>query len=137
MSEFFKWDPTLYSVKVRNMDNEHIRLIEIMNQLYDKNSKKVSKEEIKRTLNELASYTITHFKNEEMFMQSIKYAGLANHKRIHEDLLTKFKAHMTEFEKSSAATLSGAFFAFLKVWLGAHIQGIDRKYGEAATKTAA
>lgn len=60
-------------------------------------------------------------------MASIDYPLLDTHKRIHANLLEEFGAHKTNFEKTGELTTK--FFSFLKLWLTAHIQGIDKKYG--------
>ena len=64
-------------------------------------------------------------------MQSIGFPGLGSHKRIHASLLEQLNEHANAFEAGPGA-LPDQFFTFLKVWLTAHIVGIDAKYGEHA-----
>ena len=47
---------------------------------------------------------------------------------IHKDLLDKFTDHYQIMV--STGKLNDKFFSFLKLWLSAHIQGIDVKYGK-------
>ena len=61
-------------------------------------------------------------------MESIGFPGLREHKYIHKSLLDQVTDHKLKFEASGV--LSNEFFAFLKVWLKAHICGIDMKYGQ-------
>lgn len=137
MSEvFFKWDPTKYSIKVQAMDSEHQKLIDLMNVLHTKVEQKASKAELKKAITDLGDYTVKHFKHEEAFFDTLTDYKLKDaHKRIHQDLLQKFKTHADNFDKTGEVTHE--FFVFLKVWLTAHIAGIDMKYGEISNKKAA
>jgi hemerythrin-like metal-binding protein len=132
-TNFFNWDPAKYSVKINQIDNEHQKLISLMNTLYVKNEAKASKSEILTAMKDLGSYTEKHFSNEEAFFSKLPYSQAEGHKKIHKDLLTKFNGHLDNFQKSG--TLSVDFFNFLKVWLSAHIVGVDTKYAEIANST--
>ncbi|MNK96104.1 Bacteriohemerythrin [compost metagenome] len=135
MSEsFFKWDKERLTTHVEAMDNEHIKLINIMNKLYERHEAKASKAEILGLVKELGAWTVTHFQHEERFFDTLEYSQAAVHKNIHKDLLARFGGHQAEFEKTGV--LSPAFFQFLKTWLTAHIMGIDVKYGEIAARKA-
>ncbi len=132
---FFKWDQQRLTTHVDAMDNEHKKLVEIMNRLYERNEAKASKTELTSLVNELANWTVTHFEHEERFFDTLPYSQSEVHKKIHKDLIVRLKGHKEEFEKTGV--LGPAFFQFLKTWLTAHIMGIDTKYGEiAARKTA-
>lgn len=131
---FFKWDKERLTTHVEAMDNEHIKLINIMNRLYERHEQKASKSELSTIIRELASWTITHFEHEEKFFSTLEYSQANVHKKIHKDLIERLKGHQAEFEKSGV--LSEDFFRFLKTWLTAHIVGIDTKYGVIAAKIA-
>lgn len=126
---FMDWSSNL-DIGVASMNSEHQQLLAIMNRLYDLNQAKASKSELQSTLKELAEYTVKHFGDEEAYFDSIGYPDAEKHKYIHKDLLAKFGTHKDNFEKTGS--LDQAFFNFLKMWLSAHIQGIDSKYGAFA-----
>lgn len=132
---FFKWDQEKLTTHVETMDNEHKKLIEIMNRLYDRHEAKASKSELASLIRELATWTITHFDHEEKFFDTLDYPHASVHKKIHRDLIERLQVHQADFEKNGA--LSAAFFQFLKTWLSAHIMGVDTKYGEVAVKKSA
>lgn len=135
MSEsFFKWDQDRLTTHVDAMDNEHKKLINIMNKLYERHEAKAGKAELSGIIQELGLWTVTHFQHEERFFDTLEYAQAGVHKKIHKDLLARFSGHQAEFEKTGV--LAPAFFQFLKTWLTAHIMGIDVKYGEIAAKKA-
>lgn len=125
----FEWDPKKFSVSVQSMDNDHMKLIELMNKLHQLHESKAGRAEQGATLDALAAFTVRHFQGEEKYMESVKFAGLATHKIIHQNLLAKVTQFVSDFK--GGKPLSDEFFTFLKVWLSAHIQGIDRQYSNA------
>lgn len=131
----FQWDPSKLSVHVDKMDQEHIKLINLMNKLATRHEEKAPFTELASLAKELQNWTITHFDHEEKFFETLPYTQANVHKKIHKDLLAKLEEHVKTFEKTK--TLPDDFFRFLKVWLTAHIAGIDIKYGEIASKKAA
>lgn len=133
---FIDWSND-FDVCVNDMNDQHKILMKIMNELFELNTSGKPKTLLMQKLGELGSFTVKHFTEEEQFMESIHFDGLVTHKLIHKDLLEKFTRHMTAFDQGSTQTLGTDFFGFLKVWLLAHIQGIDTKYGAVVKKSAA
>lgn len=132
-SVLFTWDPSKYSVQVSAMDSEHQEIIRLMNILYDKAQQKKAKPEILEAMNNLAKYTVKHFQDEEKYFMSLpNYPGASTHKKIHEDLLKRVGDFIAKYQNQTSTEVDPAFFNFLKVWLSAHIAGIDKKYGEAS-----
>ena len=133
---FLNWDPSKLSTGVKSMDDEHIVLIDMMNKLYDVTKQKVSRSETLRVVDELFKYTVKHFGDEERYMESVSFPGLGTHKLIHKSLLERLTGFKKGYEESGAQNLPDDFFVFLKMWLTAHIQGIDFKYAQHAGKKA-
>ncbi|MFO0688056.1 MAG: bacteriohemerythrin [Myxococcota bacterium] len=127
---FVEWTTRL-SVGVEPMDAAHKRLIELMNRLHELCVDGEDRTEIRRALKALSDFTVRHFREEETYMESIRYPGLANHKHIHASLIKQLGEHASAFE-AGTGPLPNGFFTFLEVWLTAHIMGIDGKYGEHA-----
>lgn len=136
MASFFQWDQAKYSIDVPAMDKEHQQLIQIMNKLYDKHVAKANKAELTAVIKELGDFVVKHFKDEEeYFMKLPDYTKKEVHKKIHADLISKFTGHVKNFEKEGV--LKEDFFTFLKVWLTAHIAGVDMNYGKGLVKKSA
>jgi hemerythrin-like metal-binding protein len=134
---FFEWKQDLYDIRVAAMNQEHQVLVRIMNDLFRKNSEGAPRAELKKTIQELAEFTVKHFQHEEAYFDSLGYPEAELHKAVHQDLLKKFGTHVEAFERGDGK-VSSAFFDFLKMWLSAHIQHVDRKYGDhAAARRAA
>ena len=128
MSDYFEWDRARFSVKVPHMDLGHQTIIACMNRLYTLNQDKAPAAQLAKAVDELMQVTDKHFCEEESYMATIGFPGLREHKYIHKNLLAQVMDHKLRFEASGV--LSNEFFAFLKVWLKAHLCGIDMKYGQ-------
>lgn len=127
---FVEWSAR-YQIGVGPMDDAHKKLMGLMNQLHEQRAAGDGKAELRTTLKALADFTIRHFREEEAFMQSVGFPGIESHKLIHAKLLAQLNDHANEFEAGTGG-LPDQFFTFLKVWLTAHILGIDTKYAEHA-----
>ncbi len=128
MSSFFEWDPEIYSVRVPRMDRGHQDIIACMNRLHTLSQAKAPLAQLARTVDELVQVTVKHFAEEEAYMESVGFADLPKHKIIHKTLPAEVVEHKAQFDASGKPTTE--FYAFLKVWLKAHICGIDIKYGQ-------
>jgi hemerythrin-like metal-binding protein len=128
MENFFEWDAAKYSVQVPQMDRGHQVIIACMNRLHTLHESGAPVAQLARTVDELVQVTVKHFSEEEAYMASIDFPDVAKHKIIHKTLLAKVVEHKAQFDASGK--LTSEFFSFLKVWLKAHICGIDIKYGQ-------
>jgi len=121
-----------YSVGVSQMDREHQRLIDIINNLYAAMRSGRSKDAIGSILDELIDYTKTHFAHEEKLMQEANYDGLDEQKRSHVSLVSQVVEIQQKYRSGTA--LGQEVMSFLKDWLINHIQGLDKKYGPVMNK---
>lgn len=128
---FIEWEDK-FDIGVNSMNTEHRQLIVLMNSVHTSSEQKSGHQKILKDLEALGTYVIQHFSDEEAYMASIGFPGLDGHKRIHQKLLQDLTTHLDAFKSSGDEQLPSAFFSFLKLWLSAHIQGIDVKYGEHA-----
>jgi hemerythrin-like metal-binding protein len=127
MAEIFTWDAAKYSVKVPDMDREHQQIILLMNKLYTLYKSGASSAEQGAALTALAEYTVKHFHDEEAYMAKINFPGLTVHKGVHKNLLDRVGQFAATFK--ATGKVGDDLFVFLKMWLAAHICGIDMKYG--------
>lgn len=132
-NQFFNWEEK-YKLQVQQMDDEHKTLIKIMNEIYEMNSQKKDFNSIFSKVQELGLWTVQHFKNEEAYFSKIPYPKVEAHKAIHNDLLAKLDQHVKSIQTNKA--IPDTFFMFLKVWLSAHILGIDKGYAEVSQSKA-
>lgn len=85
------------------------------------------KEVMKKVVDELDSYSESHFAAEEALLVKAKYPGLDQQRAEHQEFTKKVEQFKKEVE---AGNLSKSLFVvnFLKEWLATHIKQTDRKY---------
>ena len=124
---FFVWD-NKYSVGIREIDEQHKKLINILNELYEAMQAQKASDVLGKVLLELVNYTKTHFATEEKYMAQFGYPDEAAHKREHVAFTDKVSTFKSDFEEGRTA-MSVSVAAFVKDWLIRHISGTDKKYG--------
>lgn len=122
-----EWRPE-FSVSVRQLDDQHGKLVGMVNELHDAMRVGKGKEVLGPILSSLISYTASHFAEEEKLMQQHGYPDLARHKPEH-DKLTRQVLDLQKQYQSNGMVLSMTVMNFLRDWLVNHIQGEDKKYG--------
>jgi hemerythrin len=123
---FMEWS-NRYGTGVMQIDQEHKRLVALINELYDAMSKGQGDAVLGKVLNGLAAYCKTHFANEERLMQQHGYPAFTEHKGIHDRLTAKVGGMLQDF-KDGKALSTVQTVNFLKDWLNKHILETDRKY---------
>jgi methyl-accepting chemotaxis protein/hemerythrin len=121
-----------YSVGVSQMDKEHQRLIDIINNMYSAMRSGRSGDVIGSILDELIDYTKTHFAHEEKLMLEAGYTGFDVQKHAHVALVNQIIEIQNKYRAGTA--LGQEVMSFLKNWLINHIQGLDKKYGPVMNK---
>ena len=114
---------------IEPMNDQHIIIFDYMNKIHFALKDKKGQDFILPILIDLTDYTTEHFGNEERWMQSIDYPGLANQKKLHTILLSKLADIITQMKNGEEVNLIEVM-NFLKNWLEAHIIGTDKKYGD-------
>jgi hemerythrin len=118
-----------FSVGVASLDEEHQRLVALLNHFYDALQAGNANDVLGDILDRLIQYTQLHFGHEEQFLQESGYADYAAHKKLHDDLTRQVLAVQQKQKSAATNALSVEVMSFLKNWLLNHIQGTDRKYG--------
>jgi hemerythrin len=121
-----QWNDKL-SVKVEEIDKQHKKLVNLINQLHDAMAQGKSKEIMSEILKELANYTVEHFSTEEKYFKQFNYPDAAAHIAEHKKFVDTVKQFQNEFN-SGKVMLSMKIMNFLKDWLINHIMGTDQKY---------
>jgi hemerythrin len=122
-----EWSPA-FSVKVKKYDDQHKKLVDLVNQLHDAMKAGEGITILGTVLQSLIAYTGSHFADEEKMMQANAYPDYAKHKAAHEALVKKVLELQQQFQ-SGKTMLTMSVMSFLKEWLVNHIQGEDKKYG--------
>ena len=125
---FINWNDSL-SVKIASIDDQHKRLIVLINEFYDNVSHRSNDENISLLIRGMKDYTQMHFETEEKYMRQFKYPAYAAHKQEHDTFISKVVDVEEKFNKGKLI-LSFEITSFLKEWIKSHIQGSDKKYTE-------
>jgi hemerythrin-like metal-binding protein len=123
----FKWDDS-FRVGVDEVDRQHHRLVELVNELHREMSGRRGTEALGRILEGVVDYTKNHFAYEEKLMREHGYPQFQEHRAGHE----KLTAQVLEFQRRFAAgdaNMLSTLLAFLCEWLTGHIKGADRAFG--------
>lgn len=125
-----------YVTGIPSIDKEHKKLFEIVgnaNDLILNNLLHDKYDEIIDILNELRSYTQTHFSHEEEYMKKIGYPGLASQSEAHSAFIDKLEDidfNELEFMDDNQREFLQNLIEFLLQWLSSHILGTDKRIGE-------
>ncbi|MEN8213463.1 MAG: bacteriohemerythrin [Pseudomonadota bacterium] len=116
-----------YSVGVDSLDNDHKKLLTLINHLQTAVHYQTGEEFEKEALDEVVAYTRYHFEREEKMMQEAGYANLEAHKEIHREMIAKVDEFTRDYEKRGHEALEDVAL-YLKNWLIDHINGTDQEY---------
>lgn len=124
---------SMLSTGIAEQDNQHKKLIDLINQLNDAMQAGKGNDVMGKVLSELVNYTVFHFGYEEKLMGEHKYEDTPAHKVEHQ----KFVQTAGDFKKkfdSGTAVVSVELMNFLRDWLTTHIMKTDKKLGQALSK---
>ncbi len=122
------WNDSM-SVKIGSIDDQHKKLIEMINDFYDNISKRSNDELILKLVGGMKTYTAMHFTTEEKYMKLYKYPNYEQHKKEHEDFIAKVNA-LEEKIKKGKTIVSFEITNFIKDWIKKHIQDTDKQYSD-------
>ena len=122
------WNDSL-SVNVAEIDQQHKRLVSLINELHDAMRQGKAKDVLGKIVNSLISYTSIHFKTEEKYFDQFGYPETDAHKKEHADFVEKVTEFKQGFEKGSLG-ISIEVMSFLSSWLKNHIKVTDKKYSQ-------
>ena len=122
------WSEDL-SVGIGKFDNEHKKLVELLNKLNEAMSQGQGQKILSGILSELSTYTKTHFKHEEEAMEMYKYPGITEQKAQHTEFVAKLQEMQAQYN-AGTLSLSISVFNFLVSWVQNHIKREDKKYSD-------
>lgn len=117
-----------YSVGITALDEDHKKLIDLLNQFQTAYEYHTSDAFERQALNELIDYTKYHFKREEQLMEEHGYPDLENHKEKHVEMIAEVDRFVADYERRGHEALEEVAH-YLMGWLINHINGTDKQYG--------
>lgn len=127
MDQLITWSDAIYSVKIKEMDIHHKKIVEFINKLHAAMMEGNGKVVLLPILKELVSYTKYHFEAEEKLMRQYNYENLLVQERKHKLFVEKI-IELTEKYNAGSKEMSIDTLKFLKSWLYDHIINEDKLY---------
>lgn len=121
------WNPT-FSVGIAEVDEQHKKLIDIINRLFDAMKKGKGKLVLVPVVRELVDYTVYHFGTEESLFREYGYPESEEHKREHDEF-TRRTIDFLEDSNRGQKMITVDVLDYLTEWLRHHILEQDKKFG--------
>lgn len=122
----FNWTDNL-ATNIKEVDDQHRILIELMNGLFDAMKKGQGREVVGRIIEELAEYTVYHFGTEERLFRQKDYPDAVRHKGEHDAFAKKVLDFQDAYMKGKKL-VTVEVLDYLTDWLKEHIQQEDKKF---------
>ena len=125
-SHYVQWKDE-YSVGLDSIDQQHKKLLALINQLQTAVDYSTGEEFEREALDELVDYTKVHFTFEEGLMKDNGYPDFEPHKAKHDEMIKEVETVLAEYETDHDLAMEHGT-VFLKTWLINHINGTDKEY---------
>lgn len=122
-----RWDYR-YSLGVPELDNQHIKLFDMINDLMAGIEGNFREEATRLAVADLLKYTREHFAAEERVMQDVGYPGYDEIKAEHVKFADKMNELAAKVETDYDAA-SEELMAYLFGWAKIHLLGLDPQIG--------
>ncbi len=123
MRNYIGWQDE-FSVGVDVIDEQHQKLLEVINTFLASLEESDDHFAIGRSLDEMIKYTEYHFYTEQLLLE--KHPDFLAHLNQHWQLVKKAKKIQRDYEQH--AEIKADIFDFLLLWLKEHILGTDKVY---------
>lgn len=125
-----EWTPNL-TVGVASIDDQHKKLFDMADQLFEAGRNNKTKEFISEMLDFLDKYTKQHFQSEETYMRSINYPGYEDQRKMHADFIASLAKLRKDYDESGGNILVILNANQMVVdWLLKHISIEDKRIGD-------
>jgi len=126
--ELIKWNKD-FSVGIEKIDKQHIKIINLINNLYSAMSSGKGQTVVGETIDDLFDYADYHFKLEEELFRKYKYPNDVVHKGGHDYFVNTIKDFKRDYD-GDASFLTFEVQRFLEGWLIDHICVSDMAYAK-------
>jgi hemerythrin len=130
--ERIDWDSS-FSVGVKLLDEQHKRIVNMMNRLISDREATVRSEAISELLDGLTKYATDHFRAEEQLLEEHGYPGLAHQKEEHRAYRIKVVT-LCQATISHEDSVPAGLLKFMCDWWVNHILETDMEYRSFLTE---
>lgn len=118
-----------YSVNVKEIDEQHKKLLEHVSQLHAAVEARIDKDELRLMLVDLVKYVRVHFTTEEKYMKKNGFDHIKKHQKEHKMLL-KHLEQLVKFVSKGNHPIFYSDYDISNDGFLAHILTFDKKMGE-------
>ncbi len=122
-----KWTDE-FSIGVDEIDRDHKRLLELLNDLHDAVEAGASRAILGNALDGVMLYVNYHFAHEEGLLLRMSYPGYEKHRQQHQSLMVTVKEVHESFQSQASDALPRQVPEFLTNWLFEHVLRADRAF---------
>ncbi len=117
----FSWRPS-YEVGVPEIDAQHRELFACCDRLVEALSGGQGRAEIGETLHVLGRYVASHFADEELLLEQVRYPSLAQHRARHTRIIADLLRLCREYERRGpSAGLAIELTHLVRAWILRHV----------------
>lgn len=122
------WDDA-FCIGNEQIDNQHKKLVQILNDFYHSIENNNDKIEISQCLADLADYTCYHFESEESLFSTSIYPKKEEHKADHQEFIDQIIIWQNAYQQGKGI-ISEDILDYLVTWILNHINKTDTEMGK-------
>ncbi len=121
-----------FSVGVQEIDEQHKKLVEILNELVYLVGKELKdeKQNIDVTVKKIIEYKTIHFATEEKYFKQFDFDGAEEHIQKHREFSQKTGELLADFGSTGEKIHLVELLDFMEIWFVDHMLNMDSKYKE-------
>ena len=124
---FIDWTAQ-YRVNVALIDEQHQRLLQMLNDLYEAMVERRSAEGLRQAIDRMGNYAREHFVVEEQYMAELDYPDQQQH-LVQHARFTRKTQELQDRMATGKLVLSLEVVSYLRDWLTNHILHTDKRLG--------
>ena len=126
MTPLLNWKPE-YSVNEADLDSHHIKLFDILNNVYTNVMTSLEVDCVVQIIDELSQYTTYHFSEEEQHMREKGVSEVDSHIAKHREFTQTIETLKASYHGNNLE-VTQELIILLGNWLLGHVLKEDRKY---------
>jgi hemerythrin-like metal-binding protein len=127
------WDEQ-YEIDVEQVDKEHRKLFEVINDLHEAMSEGKGREQVSQSLEDLEEYVDYHFSSEREFANDCGFAtDCTSCHKAHQHAHDAFEQQVHDLRvrhDDGELTVPIDTMQFVKTWVTEHVGGMDQQLGD-------
>jgi hemerythrin-like metal-binding protein len=126
MNTLLEWQDE-YSVGVKELDDQHQNLLNIINSLLIEKSDEYDVNKLSEAISSMIHHAYVHFATEERYLVQANYPDFKQHVLEHVGFIMKTLELSLKVKEDSIHNRL-ELLSYLKEWYSSHVLGIDRQY---------